>query len=145
MTRTTKIAHQKWGRKHYFIAAAGTFYGITAYLNLFRASTSLANFKKRWIEHCKEFTETNNGGGFLVLPDSDERGRHFLTFEAGRIPLMDEWAPYYAEGSGRAFALGAMAVPGVTAITAVGIAAKFDTYTSVPLEWLHPDGKFWRV
>ncbi len=145
LTRTTKIAYSRWGRKPYFIAAAGTFYGITAYLTLFKQATSLSDFKKKWAAHCKEFPETGNGGGFLVLPDSDERGRHFLTFEAGRVPLMDEWAPFYAEGSGRAFAMGAMAVANTTAIDAVRIAARFDNYTSAPLEWISTDGVLHRI
>lgn len=54
-----------------------------------------------------------------------------LQFEGSE--MFEVRAPFYARGSGRDFALGAMAV-GATAAEAVKIACRYDIYSSEPVE-----------
>lgn len=60
-----------------------------------------------------------------------------LVFERKPYPLVFE-DKYIADGSGRDFAMGALAM-GANAIKAVEVASKFDIYTGMGVEWLRLD------
>lgn len=73
---------------------------------------------------------SENSETFLILPEGG-----FLCFMSENRSCKLE-ADYYAWGSGRRFAIGAMAM-GATAAQAVEIAALHDNSTSLPLHTLH--------
>lgn len=68
----------------------------------------------------------------LLIDASGDVG--YLEEDAEALITID--APFHARGSGREFALGAMA-QGATAIEAVQVAARFDTKTGGGVDWIN--------
>lgn len=114
--RTTKI----WREGDKLLAAYGTFTQGMAMRNWVKQGMKPEEFPK---------AEPDIEAGFWVITKDG-----VLTFENSPHPIVLE-DKYMAEGSGRDFAMGAMAM-GANAIKAVEVASKFDIYCGGGVDWL---------
>lgn len=81
-------------------------------------------------------------GRFTILAVDNDR-RAFL-FEDSLFPSGPIEAPYYAVGSGREYAMGALDT-GASAIDALRVACRADVYSDCPIDALKHDGYSWRL